>query len=86
MQLYLIANPSFYVALLAMIAGLRTFNLDTLNFYRESASGINKLAYFLAKDLSDVSSSILRVLSLMPFSQPMSMADVPAGDSRQGEI
>jgi hypothetical protein len=38
-----------------MIAGLRTFSQDTLNFYRESASGINKLAYFIAKDLSDVS-------------------------------
>lgn len=40
-----------------MIAGLRTFNQDTLNFYRESASGINKLAYFIAKDLSDVSNT-----------------------------
>lgn len=41
-------------ALLSMIAALRTFSVDKLQFWRESASGINRTAFFLAKDVVDV--------------------------------
>ncbi|KAJ7563432.1 hypothetical protein O6H91_03G109900 [Diphasiastrum complanatum] len=41
------------LSLLCMIAALRTFSLDRLEFWRESASGINRVAYFLAKDTTD---------------------------------
>jgi hypothetical protein len=41
-------------ALLSMIAALRTFSVDKLQFWRESASGINRTAFFLAKDVVDL--------------------------------
>ncbi|KAJ7295013.1 hypothetical protein O6H91_Y217800 [Diphasiastrum complanatum] len=41
------------LSLLCMMAALRTFSLDRLQFWRESASGINRVAYFLAKDTTD---------------------------------
>jgi hypothetical protein len=37
-----------------MIASLRTFSQEKLQFWRESASGINRVAYFLAKDTVDL--------------------------------
>ena len=37
-----------------MVASLRTFTNDKLQFWRESASGINRVAYFLAKDTMDL--------------------------------
>lgn len=37
-----------------MIASLRTFSNDKLTFWRESASGINRVAYFVAKDVVDL--------------------------------
>ncbi|CAM6065922.1 unnamed protein product [Sphagnum tenellum] len=42
------------IALLSMIAALRTFSVDKLQFWRESASGINRTAFFLAKDVVDL--------------------------------
>ncbi|CAM6061208.1 unnamed protein product [Sphagnum tenellum] len=42
------------LALLIMIASLRTFSQEKLQFWRESASGINRVAYFLAKDTVDL--------------------------------
>ncbi|CAM8899013.1 unnamed protein product [Rhodiola kirilowii] len=41
------------VSLLCKIAALRSFSLDKLQYWRESASGISSLAYFLAKDTID---------------------------------
>lgn len=42
------------LSLLVMIASLRTFSNDKLTFWRESASGINRVAYFVAKDVVDL--------------------------------
>ncbi|XP_050214446.1 ABC transporter G family member 28 [Mercurialis annua] len=41
------------VSLLCKIAALRSFSLDKLHYWRESASGMSSLAYFLAKDTVD---------------------------------
>ncbi|CAL5404537.1 unnamed protein product [Camellia sinensis] len=41
------------VSLLCKIAALRSFSLDKLQYWRESASGISSLAHFLAKDTID---------------------------------
>ncbi|XP_051113598.1 ABC transporter G family member 28-like [Andrographis paniculata] len=41
------------VSLLSKIAALRSFSLDKLHYWRESASGISSLAYFMAKDTID---------------------------------
>lgn len=43
-----------------MIASLRTFSNDKLTFWRESASGINRVAYFLAKDVVDLFNVVLK--------------------------
>ncbi|CAM6100951.1 unnamed protein product [Calypogeia fissa] len=48
------------LALLIMIASLRTFTVDKLQFWRESSSGVNKLACFLAKDTVDHFNTILK--------------------------
>ncbi|CAM6102781.1 unnamed protein product [Calypogeia fissa] len=48
------------LALLVMIASLRTFTMDKLQFWRESSSGVNRLAYFLAKDTVDHFNTILK--------------------------
>jgi hypothetical protein len=37
-----------------MVASLRTFTNEKLQYWRESASGINRVAYFLAKDAIDL--------------------------------
>lgn len=50
----------FVAALLVMIASLRTFSNDKLTFWRESASGINRVAYFLAKDVVDIFSVVIK--------------------------
>lgn len=47
-------------ALLGMIAALRSFSLDKLHYWRESASGMSSLAYFLAKDTIDHFSTIVK--------------------------
>ncbi|BBN06086.1 protein MpABCG24 [Marchantia polymorpha subsp. ruderalis] len=48
------------VSLLVMIASLRTFSTDKLNFWRESASGINRLSFFLAKDTVDHFNTVIK--------------------------
>ncbi|KAJ7289930.1 hypothetical protein O6H91_03G005400 [Diphasiastrum complanatum] len=50
------------LSLLCMIAALRTFSLDRLQFWRESASGINRVAFFLAKDTADHFSTVIKPL------------------------
>lgn len=47
-------------ALLIMIASLRTFSSDKLQFWRESSSGVNRLAFFLAKDTVDHFNTLLK--------------------------
>lgn len=47
-------------ALLGMIAALRSFSLDKLHYWRESASGMSSLAYFLAKDTVDHFATIVK--------------------------
>lgn len=47
-------------ALLIMIASLRTFSNDKLTFWRESASGINRVAFFLAKDVVDLFNVVIK--------------------------
>lgn len=53
----LIAMP-----LLCMIAALRTFSLDRLQYWRESAAGMNRLAYFIAKDSVDLFHIVIKPL------------------------
>jgi hypothetical protein len=43
-----------------MIASLRTFSNDKLTFWRESSSGINRVAYFLAKDVVDLFNVVIK--------------------------
>lgn len=45
-----------------MIAALRTFSADKLQFWRESASGINRYAFFLAKDTVDIFNIVIKPL------------------------
>ncbi|GAQ81712.1 ABC transporter G family [Klebsormidium nitens] len=49
----LIQESILSLALLSKLGVLRTFGADKLNFWRESASGVSRPAYFLAKDASD---------------------------------
>ncbi|XXG84839.1 hypothetical protein AAC387_Pa11g0061 [Persea americana] len=48
------------VSLLCKIAALRSFNLDKLHYWRESASGMSSLAYFLSKDTIDHFNTIVK--------------------------
>lgn len=50
------------VSLLCKIAALRSFSLDKLHYWRESASGMSSLAYFLAKDTIDHFNTIIKPL------------------------
>ncbi|KAJ8424571.1 hypothetical protein Cgig2_027866 [Carnegiea gigantea] len=50
------------VSLLCKIAALRSFALDKLHYWRESASGISSLAHFLAKDTVDHFNTIVKPL------------------------
>jgi len=47
-------------ALLCKISALRSFSLDKLQYWRESASGISNLAHFLAKDTIDIFNTIIK--------------------------
>lgn len=47
-------------ALLSKIGALRSFSTDKLHYWRESASGISSLAYFLAKDTVDHFNTIVK--------------------------
>jgi len=53
---------SLFPALLSKIAALRSFSLDKLHYWRESASGMSSLAYFLSKDTVDHFSTIIKPL------------------------
>ncbi|KAM3303079.1 hypothetical protein P3S67_014109 [Capsicum chacoense] len=48
--------------LLTKIAALMSFSLDKLHYWRESASGMSSLAYFLVKDTIDHINTIWAVL------------------------
>ncbi|XP_027936130.1 putative white-brown complex homolog protein 30 [Vigna unguiculata] len=48
------------VSLLCKISALRSFSLDKLQYWRESASGISNLAHFLAKDTIDIFNTIIK--------------------------
>ncbi|XP_021732341.1 ABC transporter G family member 28-like [Chenopodium quinoa] len=50
------------VSLLCKIAALRSFSLDKLHYWRESASGMSSLAFFLAKDTIDHFNTIVKPL------------------------
>lgn len=50
------------VSLLCKISALRTFSLDKLHYWRESASGISSLAYFLSKDTIDHFNTLIKPL------------------------
>ncbi|KAL1323610.1 hypothetical protein HN51_033897 [Arachis hypogaea] len=50
------------VSLLSKIAALRSFSLDKLHYWRESASGMSSLAYFLSKDTVDHFSTLIKPL------------------------
>lgn len=47
-------------ALLCKIAALRSFSLEKLQYWRESASGMSSLAYFLAKDTIDHFNTVIK--------------------------
>ncbi|GAB2250576.1 hypothetical protein Droror1_Dr00016826 [Drosera rotundifolia] len=48
------------MSLLCQIAALRTFSLDKLQYWRESASGISRSAHFLAKDTVDHFNTLIK--------------------------
>ncbi|KAM3202117.1 hypothetical protein P3L10_029741 [Capsicum annuum] len=49
-----------FVILLTKIVALRSFSLDKLHHWRESASGISSLAYFMVKDTVDHINTIVK--------------------------
>ncbi|XP_024190720.1 putative white-brown complex homolog protein 30 [Rosa chinensis] len=64
------------VSLLCKISALRTFSLDKLHYWRESASGISSLAHFLSKDTMDHFNTVIKPLVYLStfyfFSNPRS--------------
>ncbi|KZV51544.1 ABC transporter G family member 24-like [Dorcoceras hygrometricum] len=48
------------VSLLCKIAALRSFSLDKLQYWRESASGISSFAHFMAKDTVDLFNVLMK--------------------------
>ncbi|XLR55399.1 hypothetical protein S83_006071 [Arachis hypogaea] len=48
------------VSLLCKIAALRSFSLDKLQYWRESASGISSLAHFMSKDTIDLFNTVIK--------------------------
>lgn len=59
-HLSFLTNNFLLSALLCKIAALRTFALDKLHYWRESASGMSSLAYFLAKDTIDLFNILIK--------------------------
>ncbi|KAL8152845.1 hypothetical protein V2J09_010605 [Rumex salicifolius] len=58
-----VSDESFgSLALLCKIAALRSFSLDKLEYWRESAAGMSSLAYFLAKDTTDMLNTFIKPL------------------------
>ncbi|XP_061345734.1 putative white-brown complex homolog protein 30 [Gastrolobium bilobum] len=64
------------VSLLCKIAALRSFSLDKLQYWRESAAGMSSLAHFLSKDTIDLFNTIIKPLVYLSmfyfFSNPRS--------------
>lgn len=58
----ILTNNFLLSALLCKIAALRSFSLDKLHYWRESASGMSSLAYFLAKDTVDHFNTVIKPL------------------------
>ncbi|XP_052173801.1 putative white-brown complex homolog protein 30 isoform X2 [Diospyros lotus] len=50
------------ISLLCKIAALRSFSLDKIHYWRESASGMSTLAYFLSKDTIDHFNTLVKPL------------------------
>ncbi|KAA8516559.1 hypothetical protein F0562_016935 [Nyssa sinensis] len=50
------------VSLLCKIAALRSFSLEKLHYWRERASGMSSLAYFLSKDTVDHFNTVIKPL------------------------
>ncbi|GLJ04797.1 hypothetical protein SUGI_0003600 [Cryptomeria japonica] len=50
------------MSLLCMIAALRTFSQDKMHYWRESAAGMNRVAYFAAKDSIDHFNTVIKPL------------------------
>ncbi|RAL40258.1 hypothetical protein DM860_006328 [Cuscuta australis] len=48
------------VSLLCKVAALRTFSLDKLQYWRESASGMSSLAHFVSKDTVDHFNTLIK--------------------------
>ncbi|KAL4324493.1 hypothetical protein GQ457_11G007850 [Hibiscus cannabinus] len=57
-------SPSF-AALLSMIAALRSYSLDKLEYKRESEAGISSLAHFLSKDTIDLFNVIIKPVAYL---------------------
>ncbi|XP_021908567.1 putative white-brown complex homolog protein 30 [Carica papaya] len=53
------------VSLLCKIGALRSFSLDKLHYWRESAAGISSSAYFLSKDTLDHFNTLVKPLFYM---------------------
>lgn len=61
-------NNFVAVGLLSSISGLRAFGVSRAIFYRESASGINRFAYYLALDIVGSVKTVLHCLCyLLPY-------------------
>ncbi|CAH9080382.1 unnamed protein product [Cuscuta epithymum] len=54
------AHTIIAVSLLCKVAALRTFSLDKLHYWRESASGMSSLAHFVSKDTIDHFNTIIK--------------------------
>lgn len=52
--------PFSGAALLCKIGALRSFSLEKLHYWRESAAGMSSLAYFLAKDTVDHFNTLIK--------------------------
>ncbi|GMI84747.1 non-intrinsic ABC protein 12 [Hibiscus trionum] len=53
------------VSLLSMIAALRTYSLDKLEYKRETEAGISSLAHFLAKDTIDIFNVLIKPVAYL---------------------
>lgn len=58
--LYLLLFNFWLSALLCKIAALRSFSHDKIHYWRESASGMSSMAYFLSKDTTDLFNVVLK--------------------------
>jgi hypothetical protein len=57
---------SLSIGFTAMAASLRCFGTEKVIFWRESAAGINKVAYFLGKNIGILIIFYLNPIFLMP--------------------